>query len=380
MAESALMTSEADFEVTCGRNGLQDLDKAAAEWDYLCRTGPDDLPFYRPEWTRAYVRAFAPAARLLLFSARKAGRLSAILPLIEDRVSLKGVSFRILRAPTNVHVPAFSVVRSPGEEGAAAVKAIWAHLIQEKWDYMEFPSVREGSSISILMDAARQAGYPVAGTPFPPSPFMMVPKRREEVDRLPPSSSLRKRLRQISRDVPLNLRRSGEAHTPFIDEFYNLEASGWKGQQGTAIICDAGTRLFYDEICAAAAAAGYLAVYLLDSGGDLLAGHLGLEYRGRYFTPKAAYNEQRKDLGPGHLIVHSVLRDLMDRDVFEYDRTGPPADYKMQWCRETHPMANYIIYRRNMRGRGLHMLLFQIKPIVKQLVRRSSPPDTSTAE
>jgi hypothetical protein len=68
-----------------------------------------------------------------------------------------------------------------------------------------------------------------------------------------------------------------EAYPEALEKFYALEGSGWKGQRGTAIICNQNTKLFYDEIAKAAAGNGYLSLDFLELNGRPIAAHYALE-------------------------------------------------------------------------------------------------------
>src|SRR5438445_1696284 len=78
--------------------GVELIDALAEEWRELCEEEPNDQPFCRPEWVCAYLRAFAPRAKLVLITARVDGRLRAVLSLIEERGFLCGLPVRKLRS------------------------------------------------------------------------------------------------------------------------------------------------------------------------------------------------------------------------------------------------------------------------------------------
>ena len=58
---------------------------------------------------------------------------------------------------------------------------------------------------------------------------------------------------------------------------------------------------------------------------------LGFALGGRYFVPKVAYNEAFKTVGPGHLIVGEILRDLQNHRMTELDMLGHTDPYKARW-------------------------------------------------
>ena len=84
--------------------GVEIIERFAHEWRELCAEGPCDQPFFRPEWIEAYMRAFAPGKRMLIFTARVNGRLRALLPLIQGWALFHGLPVRMLRSATNAQL------------------------------------------------------------------------------------------------------------------------------------------------------------------------------------------------------------------------------------------------------------------------------------
>jgi len=140
--------------------GVELIDALAEEWRGLCEEEPNDQPFCRPEWVGAYLRAFAPRAKLVLITARVDGRLRAVLPLIEERGFLCGLPVRKLRSAANVHCVRFDMVRGAGAEGEAAVLAVWRRLRDlPGWDLIDLPYAYEGGTLEQLLRAAREDEY-----------------------------------------------------------------------------------------------------------------------------------------------------------------------------------------------------------------------------
>ncbi len=94
-----------------------------------------------------------------------------------------------------------------------------------------------------------------------------------------------------------------------------LEASGWKGAEGTAIQCDPRTRQFYDLVAQAAARDGYLSLDFLELNGKAIAAHFGFNLRGRYFLAKAGYDEAYRRQGPGQFLVNEILSETPQRGL-----------------------------------------------------------------
>jgi CelD/BcsL family acetyltransferase involved in cellulose biosynthesis len=363
------------MEAAAHRGGIEVIERWADEWRRLCVESPDDQPFYRPEWIAAHIRAFSPGANVVLLTVTSTGKLLFVLPLLRERAIFHGVPLRRLRAPVNSHSCRFDAVRHASPQGAAAV-AIAANYLQslDGWDLLEISDAPEGGTISALADSARGLGFPMGQIAMRRNPYVPVPADAEGLKKLPVNSRLRGKLRHIRREVEghggVNFLRVNHADPSFLDRFYQLEAAGWKGTEGSAIACNPNIRQFYDEIAGAAEQFGYLCMYSLEFNGELLASHLGLAHNGRYFSPKIAYNEKFPQYAPGNLIVSQIMQDCAAHGISEYDITGIDDEWKMKWCSETRAKFVHYIFNKGILGRSAHAIRFQIRPAVKKLLRR----------
>jgi len=181
--------------------------------------------------------------------------------------------------------------------------------------------------------------------------------------------NLRRRRKKADAYGPLSLDRVDHADPLRLASFYDLENAGWKGREQTAIACDAEARLFYDSIAAVAERFGYFSLYLLKSGDAVIAGHFGLTYNGRYYSPKVAYDESYANYGPGHLIVHDILRECKERGIVEFHFLGPWMDWKAEWTSHGQRHANCYIFRRGWFGSLLHAAKFEWMTRLRKLAR-----------
>src|SRR5690349_11360981 len=88
--------------------GAELLEPLAADWRALCDEASDEI-FYRPEWTQAYLAAFAPQAKITLLTAwakqkpQLDARLRGVLPLVREPAWISGLPAVRLTLPANVH-------------------------------------------------------------------------------------------------------------------------------------------------------------------------------------------------------------------------------------------------------------------------------------
>jgi CelD/BcsL family acetyltransferase involved in cellulose biosynthesis len=370
----AIQNSLEGMVVTAHRGHAEVIDNLADEWRNLCADAADDQPFYRPEWIRAHLRAFWRDAKVMLIAVRHHGRLRMVLPLVEEKGTVDGVPVRILRAPVNAHGARFDAVCSSGTDGDAALSAAWQFLKDTKiWDMLQFCYAPQGSRVAQLAALAATDGFRSARIPERPNPYVPVPADPELLNRLPPNSKLRSQLRQSRQRLTehglLRFRCTETADREALQSFYRLEASGWKGKEGSAILCQEATRNFYDEIATSAARFGYFSLYMMELNDQLLAAHYSFTYCGRCYSPKIAYNESFKQFAPGHLIMTEILQVCALRGIQGFDITGSDDDWKMKWTSQTKAVNDHFVFRGVM-GTLAHAVRFRLRPVIARRLRR----------
>lgn len=358
------------------RGGVEIVDRHAGEWRELCEQSPDDHPFSQPEWVRAFLSAFAPDAPFILITVRKAGRLLALLPLIERRQSILGVPITVFESPANVHSCRFDLVVCGGPDGTAAVKALWNSLKQHReWGLIALHHVPQDGAAPQLLDHARQQGHRTALRKTYASPYFSLADFTGDweawlLGRLKGDfrRELRRRKRKLEAEGEVRLVRVGQAQAEHLQRFYDLEASGWKGGEGTAIGCDPVVRHFYDEVAGAASSLGYLALYFLEIDGRPIAAHFGLTHGNRYFVPKLAFDERYAAVSPGHLLVKAVARDCAERGLIEFDFLGEQMEWKACWSTLTRQLCSTYIFNDTRLGWLLHASMFGVKSAMKNML------------
>lgn len=128
-------------------------------------------------------------------------------------------------------------------------------------------------------------------------------------------SSLRKNLEKRARRAA---QEHGEPNLVVMTEvssveaylalYSETEASGWKGQSGTAIRTDDPQGAFYREMLLKSAAAGQARMFVLRFGDRPVAQQIAIERDGVLYLMKTTYDEQYKSLAPGVLQRQHVLK------------------------------------------------------------------------
>jgi CelD/BcsL family acetyltransferase involved in cellulose biosynthesis len=365
--------------------GPELLNEIAGEWGRLCDESGDEEVFYRPEWAQAYLHAFAPNADVILISACSGTKLRGILPLVRRRIIVGGFPIVKLTLPANVHSLRASLTVCPGEEGAAVLKALWqAAKSLPQWDTLDVANVAEASGLDRLVALAQAEGYRTARKRTSQTLYLPIVNTASasipEKSGTQPAwlagtrpkfrSHLRRAKRQLEEQGMLELKHYNVADPEALEKFYRLEASGWKGAEGTAINCDPHTRQFYDAVAQAAARNGYLSLDFLELNGKPIAGHFGLNLRGRYFLAKAGYDEDFRRYGPGQLLVNEILSQTPQRGLHEFDFVGPATWDESRWASARRTNYRIFIFRKGIYGAFLYAARIAARDAARKLLGR----------
>lgn len=136
------------------------------------------------------------------------------------------------------------------------------------------------------------------------------------------SASSRKKLRQHRRRLEekgaleSRVDVAPEQVSGAFEQFLKLEAAGWKGRRGTALLCEAADVAFSREMIARLAARGDASIHGLYQQGNAVALQVVLRAGANAFTWKTAYDEALADFSPGMLLLEDYTAAfLADRSI-----------------------------------------------------------------
>lgn len=351
------------YEITVLRGDRSIIDAIEPEWIQLCRAEPESTPFYTPEWHRAWLAAFAPAARVFLIVARRDGELRGVLPLLEERHGRRPVQYVRLRAPSNFYTGRADLV-CRSDDAANVAAAIWTVLSASvRWDVLEYRDVPEHGGFARIAGIASAAGYPQIARSTLTSPYIPI-RAGEDVARLGPRKHIGRAKRNLEKQGGYSYTMvTAEQEPQSIHRFLDQEASGWKGEAGTAILCDPAAAGFYRELWSAQPSSFDAVVHELKTDRGTIAIDVGFEMNGRYFGTKGSYDEEWKRVGPGHLNLHEIIVGLSTRGFTEIDLLGHHDSYKLLWTDDVRQHYHFIVFRKNLHGRSSAFLLKKMLPL-----------------
>ena len=307
-------------------------------------------PFMHPAFITAAAAEHGPAAIAIIFAWRGKAR--------DPQALLGALALRKRRTPTRLWSASlegrfhdFSFLSTPVVDAAAVEPVLTAML-----EAMAGSSLPKRLSLSLVGDEGpvmnglqavlRQRQTPLAVM----ARYRRALARSEDAAAFTPSASTRKKLRQYRRrlaergPVAVTRHQTPADVTTALEEFLQLEASGWKGRAGTALISRAADADFARAAFPAMAATDDAIIEALRLDGKAAAIQILARSGPGYFTWKIAYDEALRDFSPGVLLVEDYTARLMADpavallDSCSHDDTG----FMAALWKDRQPIADVI--------------------------------------
>ena len=324
--------------------GLQELEQIQAGWDSLAfeRGGP----MLNCEWARACAEVFGLESRLEILVYGSPG-MAAIAPLFRSgRVSGR----RELIGASELGEPMNFLYSEP-----SAVEPLAKALAEARCSVLLKRIPADSPIIDALKRAYRGNGFVVC---VPSGGFLRLaldeswiePERHLNSGR---RSDLR-RLRKIaakSGEMQIEiLKPQPDELTPLLDEAYEVEASGWKAAEGSALALDPRRGPFLRRYAAAACERGLLRLCFLRLGARAAAVQIAIQVAHGFWLLKIGYREEFARCSPGTLLMCETIAYAAKAGLRSYEFLGRDEAWLHMWGPLSCPCVSMAAYPFNARG------------------------------
>jgi hypothetical protein len=347
---------------------LPALGQYESAWNRLAADAPQRLPMLSGSWIITNLdHTLNPGQDWACLMALEEDELVGVFPVVSRPYRFLGRNRPRLRTPHQGEIMAVDFVSARGREHEVIPRLLQA-LDQQFPDWLDFELYRIPVSSPTLETLTRRARSHVAV--------------REFLDRgsiIPINGSLEGFQQNLSHNFRRNLVKarnklarlpnvrtvflSGkEATEQELDRFIEVEGSGWKGQEGTAI---RNKPHFYRDLAQRLSKLGWLEWHFLFSGDRTLAGHMAIRVNRRLVLLKIGYDEAFSHCAPGNMLLERTLqRAFASGDIDEIDCLTDMA-WHDNWAMAKRPYYNLWIYPR----RGVPLLKGALPRLVRERLR-----------
>jgi CelD/BcsL family acetyltransferase involved in cellulose biosynthesis len=335
----------------------------ADEWDQLLPA--DARPFDLHCWYTAWWKAFGAPGGLMVCAVRREGRLAGVLPLHRAEGGLRGTA--------NGHSPVFRPLAVDAEALAALLEA----AASEAGSKLTLPSLPgDDPCLRQVRDGAGRMGWAVEAAYASPIVDTSGDFEAWKAGSKPRwGAPLERFRRKMSRDHEAEL-TIVEPPTDLDAELaagFAVEASGWKGEAGTAIISNPDTTTFYTEIAAAFAARDGLRLSRIVLDGEVAAFDFCLLHRGRLYLLKTGFDERFRKLAPGLVMRLSIIERCFELGLEAHELLGEESEWKAKFATGKREHVNAIAFGRGPRGFLRLSYRATLRPRMKEAYRRIRP-------
>jgi CelD/BcsL family acetyltransferase involved in cellulose biosynthesis len=347
-----------------------------AEWEDLLARARCQVPCLGLDWLDAWWEAFAEGELRLFLVRGDRGRLLAGAPLVWRRARCSGVRLQTVAFAVNLHTPRFDVVLAADHEPKPLLRLLLHHVLaaEPAPDLLLLEKVPYGSGrLDLLRDVALECGLWPGAEEKRCGPVISLHGAWEGYLQ-GRSKSFRTFLRRCQRQwqeagADLEVVTDGPRGRELLEEGLALEASGWKGQEGTAILQDRGEAAFYRGLAARLDGTARLRQYALRLRGELVAWDLCLMHDRVCYALKTTYDESRASMSPGFALQMMELQDLLAKGpelATLYDMFPPESEFKRRWADGAIGQFSIRLYTGRPRARLARAVQTRLKPFVRR--------------
>jgi CelD/BcsL family acetyltransferase involved in cellulose biosynthesis len=206
------------------------------------------------------------------------------------------------------------------------------------------------------------------------------------------SQTFRKNLKTAGRrlrdagDLQYRVYDAPETTRTQLDVYRDIEGRSWKSVEGVGVSRSDDYFEFYREMAEAFGPRRGFIIRILTVGEKAIAGTFGLEFDGVYYSLQIVHDREFSRSSPGTYLEGLEMEECFGHGYREYEFLGGFLNNKSRWTSTFRYTTQLHVFRRTLFFTALHLLLFRLKPWVKELVRpymkswRQSSPRTASGD
>jgi hypothetical protein len=295
----------------------------------------------------AAARACDDNQQLHIIIVRQAGKLIAIAPLVLKK------SIQPLR-PLRLDFLGGEELKEPNRfillEPSSLDPLMDVVVSQHAYPIRLSRIPNDTESLSLIVSKFKKAGW-ITRILNMPYPFL-------DLGENPIKKSLREDLRRAKRKAEAHgevktevvSARSEEELLEHLKHGFRIEASGWKGRNGTAIISNQfRTRLFEQYACSAWRE-GTLNLCFLYVNDVAVAVQYAIASAKAYWLLNVGYDEEYQHCSPGNLLLGETIDAASRNGLVRYNLLGKEEPWTKHWTTTTLDSSVLAAYRPNIHG------------------------------
>ena len=307
----------------------------ANEWNRLAN--PFGTPLMCHEWFVACAEALHADGDLCVVVLRSSDRAVAIAPLALAR--RHGIEYLEFLGGSVLYEPCGFLYDSE----STLFKLLEAVLTLRRPLVLQRMALHSGATRLLHEISKRQGIFVKRATAS--SAYVPIESRWDAFTKLM-SSRRRYDLRRARRRAEEKGKITVEIFCPSIEGLethleraFHIEAAGWKGEKGSALLTNQKLGHFFRTYSTLACKKGALRLCFLYVDGEAVAMQLGVVHSNRFWVLKIGYDEKWARCSPGIQLTHETIRYAFENGLRSYEFLGSDEPWLYAWPVD---LRNYI--------------------------------------
>jgi len=366
---------------------VQDLDGLSAHrqaWDLLALQAPQRLPTYFPAWMEPVFRdGLGSDQRWFCSLAYMGERLVGVLPVILTPHPLLGSRWPLLQTTLGRYSPSGDIVLA-SDCAAAALRALLSEVSRQSPAHLglDLKAVRRNSPVHAALQEGLD-GYTVFRSARAHCSFLNVEGDFDTY--LAGLGSMRRNLKRFRKkldgrgEVAVEVRKGADAGVDILPDFLALEAAGWKGRSGSAILHNADLLTFYEAMVRNFAAQERLEWHLIRVSGRLVAAQMAFRCGTALILIKWAFDEDFAECRLGTLLTKVTAQEAFSSPEIVELNTMSLSDGYDSWYVSEDEYVDLHLVRSAPIPALLHGSRIAMRAAYHAYVRPRIPPPVRNA-
>jgi len=297
---------------------LDDLEPYADDWNQLALHAPQQIPTLSHAYISTYLEYFLePGESWFCLLALQGDELLGVLPVVVTPTKHASFDRPLLKTPYNMHIASVDFATKEGI--ADRIVPILLERLQKTaprrmgLELLRIPA--SSPTISVLADGVR--GSTVIKEFNGRGSFLDTTGSFEEYRAALGrnfSRNLTKAKNRISRlpNIKTLFLSGTEADEKEADTLIRVEAAGWKGRTGSAILSSPLLRVFYTALARRLSKLGWLEWHILFTDDRPIAMHFAIKMGRILVINKIGFDEEFARCSPGNILFERTIQRAFD--------------------------------------------------------------------
>jgi len=349
---------------------LREFEALRDTWHELQQAAGARSVFLSHEWFLVCAQCLSPSQQMLVLVLRREGRPVGAVPLLSQRIQVRHLPATQIGFLENPLTPFVDFLLTEREEGLRTVLGYFRETHTD-WDVLSLGKLREDSPhLDLLRRLLGHQRQTFRVLTVSQTPFLRIQQSWEEFYQSK-SQKFKKTRRSVANrierlgPVAVELVRRPEECARGLEQLLEVSQRSWKRQQATDLLTPEFERKFLGQLTGVVSNAGWLRLWLLKKGEDVLAAEYHLDDHGAVYALRAHYDDAYAASSPGAYLDTMIVRHLFENGCTLYDMGPGRVDYKLAWTNSVYCCYSLEIYNQTFYSQLLGRLETRWIPALK---------------